>query len=61
MAKIEQRDGNITGPVESAIRAHVRAGLRLPTPTARATFIVSELNPRGIVLLLGPKHTHGRP
>ncbi len=45
----------MAGPVQAAIRAHVRAGARLPTPTGRAVFVVHELNPTGIVLLLGPK------
>jgi hypothetical protein len=50
-----QRASSASGPVEAAIRAHISPGVRLPTPTGRATFIAHELNPRGIVLLLGPK------
>ena len=51
-----KRDGDdAAGPVEAAIRARISPGTRLPTPTGRATFIVHELNPRGIVLLLGAK------
>jgi len=47
----------VPGPVEIAIRAHVAAGAALPTPTGRATFLVDELSPTGLVLLFGPKKT----
>jgi hypothetical protein len=43
--------------VEEAIRAHIRAGDCLPTPTGRAVFIVHELTADGMVLLLGVKRT----
>jgi hypothetical protein len=42
-------------PVEQAIRAHIAAGARLPTPTGSATFIVHELRESELVLLLGDK------
>src|SRR5437016_12376310 len=50
-----QRANSGSGPVETAIRAHINPGTRLPAPTGRATFTVHELNPTGIVFLLGPK------
>jgi hypothetical protein len=43
--------------VEEAIRAHVRPGDSLPTPTGRAAFIVRDLDTGGMVLLLGAKQT----
>jgi hypothetical protein len=55
MCEPAQHASSGTRPVEIAIRARISPGIRLPTPTGRATFIVHELNPRGIVLLLGPK------
>lgn len=55
MPESAQRVSSGNGPVETAIRAHISPGTRLPTPTGRATFTVHELNPRGIVFLLGPK------
>jgi hypothetical protein len=55
MAESGQRASSGTGPIETAIRAHISPGIRLPTPTGRSTFIVHELNSRGIVLLLGLK------
>jgi hypothetical protein len=45
------------GPVERAVRACIPAGTRLPTPTGRATFLVDESRPDGMVLLLGAKRT----
>jgi hypothetical protein len=48
---------SVTGPVETAIRMHIAPGTRLPTPTGRATFIVNDLRPDGMVLLLGAKPT----
>jgi len=56
MSEPGRNSGHHAGVVEAAIRAHITPGLRLPTPTGRASFIVHELNARGIVLLLGPKH-----
>lgn len=50
----------MTGPVESAIRDRIPVGTRLPTPTGRATFVVSELNVEGVVLLLGEKRARTR-
>lgn len=44
-----------SGPVELAIRSHISAGQRLPTPTGRATFVVDEVSDPGLVLLLGQK------
>jgi hypothetical protein len=43
--------------VESAIRATIRAGSRLPTPTGRAEFEVGELDGHALVLLFGAKRT----
>ena len=56
MSEPERHSRGRVGVVEAAIRAHITPGVRLPTPTGRASFIVHELNSRGIVLLLGPKH-----
>jgi hypothetical protein len=47
----------VPASVEQAIRAHVRPGDRLPTPTGRAVFIVRDLDAYGMVLLLGAKQT----
>jgi hypothetical protein len=57
MADSDPRERAGAGPVERAVRAHVAAGTRLPTPTGRATFIVDDLSRDGMVLLLGPKRT----
>jgi hypothetical protein len=54
MLQSAQYNSDQGGPVEAAIRAQISPGTRLPTPTGRSTFIVHELNARGIVLLLGP-------
>jgi hypothetical protein len=45
----------MSGPVERAVRDHVAAGDRLPTPTGTATFVVHELRDDELVLLLGEK------
>ncbi|MFI7650640.1 hypothetical protein ACIBTZ_31880 [Micromonospora sp. NPDC049460] len=50
-------DAVMPGQVETAIRARVGAGTRLPTPTGRATFGVGEVSPAGLVLLFGTKQT----
>ena len=44
-----------TGPVESAVRATVKPGASLPTPTGRGHFTIATLDGTGIVLLLGQK------
>jgi hypothetical protein len=43
--------------VEAAIRASVRSGEVLPTPTGTATFVVDKMDADGLSLLLGPKMT----
>ena len=43
--------------VEAAIRSSVRPGEVLPTPTGKATFIVDQLEAKGLSLLVGPKET----
>lgn len=43
--------------VESAIRRSVRPGEVLPTPTGTATFVVGQLDPKGLSLLFGPTMT----
>jgi hypothetical protein len=45
------------GRVETAVRQHVHPGARFQTPTGRGTFVVDELRPDGLTLLLGPKRT----
>lgn len=45
------------GPVEAAIRKRIPPRTRLPTPTGRAEFVVDELGPTELILLLGAKHT----
>lgn len=45
----------MAGPVEQAIRARIPSGVRLPTPTGRGEFVVHEIGPTGLVLLLGEK------
>lgn len=57
MTDSAQHERGGAGPVERAVRASVAAGTRLPTPTGRATFIVEELSPDGMVLLLGAQRT----
>ncbi len=44
--------------VEHAIRTSVVAGSRLPTPTGQAAFLVDELRPDCLVLLLGEKRAY---
>jgi hypothetical protein len=51
----QDEEGPVPGSVEEAIRAHVRPGDRLPTPTGRAAFIVRDLDAGGVVVLLGAK------
>lgn len=60
MAESRCQHGGTSSPVQSAIRIHVSPGLRMPTPTGRATFIVHDLNREGIILLFGPKRTPTR-
>jgi|1186.fasta_scaffold565155_1 hypothetical protein len=43
------------GPVESAVRARVKPGASLPTPTGRGQFTIASIDGTGIVLLLGQK------
>lgn len=43
----------MSGPAERAIRDHIVAGTRLPTPTGTATFVVHQLRQTDVVLLLG--------
>lgn len=50
-------NATVPGPVETAIRSQLAKGTRLPTPTGRATFLVDDLGPTGLVLLLGAKKT----
>jgi len=47
----------MTTSVEAAVRAAVRPGDILPTPTGQATFEVSELSSQGLALLFGPART----
>jgi hypothetical protein len=46
---------DVSGPVGQAIRVHVLLGVGPPTPTGRGEFVVHELGPTGLVLLLGDK------
>src|SRR5690242_265052 len=41
------------GPVEQSVRAALAPGSRLPTPTGRGNFELSEYTNAGMVLLLG--------
>ena len=41
------------GPVESAVRATVKPGASLPTPTGGGRFTIATIDVTGIVLLLG--------
>ncbi len=41
------------GPVQQAVREHVRAGMELATPGQGKPFIVEDLDQEGLVLLLG--------
>ncbi len=43
--------------VEIAVRAAVKQGDVLPTPTGSAEFIVGSVDLRGVTLLFGPKRT----
>lgn len=43
----------VMGRVEAAVRAALRDGQRLATPTGRGTFTVERLGPESLVLLLG--------
>jgi hypothetical protein len=45
----------MAGPVETAIRSHLTPGLRLPTPTGRAMFVLHQLGDTEMILLLGDK------
>ncbi len=44
-----------TGPVERAIRANLRSGAKLATPTRGKPFTLARIDEPGIVLLLGAK------
>jgi hypothetical protein len=43
------------GPVENAVRATVKPGTSLPTPTGRGQFTIATIDGAGLVLLLGKK------
>ncbi|MEU4160824.1 hypothetical protein [Actinoplanes sp. NPDC026670] len=43
--------------VEAAIRKQLTPGTRLPTPTGRSTFEISEMTADSLILLFGPKKT----
>lgn len=43
--------------VKLAVRATVKRGDMLPTPTGSAEFIVESVDVRGLILLFGPKRT----
>ena len=45
------------GPVEAAIRAHLREGQQLGTPSRGAPFVVSRIDRAAVTLLLGEKRT----
>lgn len=49
-----------TGPIQQAVRAHVRPGALLTTPARGSSFTVSDIDTRGVVLLLGEKETRTR-
>ena len=45
------------GPIELAVREHVKASKRLLTPSQGKTFTVETVDDAGVVLLLGEKQT----
>jgi hypothetical protein len=54
---IRIQEATMITSVETAIRASVRPGEVLPTPTGTATFAVDQVDAQGLSLLFGPKKT----